>query len=178
MSNKTAFGGDNNYQDFKAEGVRIANESDSLRLKEWLEKLRSEESVMVQQAAAVCHAISDVSSQLFEAFQKELIEVLKKNVHPAGPRFTYRVLAELPIDEEYLGEVINLSFESLMDPSSPIAIQVFAMTVIANQIIQYPELSMELEAALQFRFSNGSAGFKNRAMKIAKTYGLKIEENM
>ncbi|MCZ4408399.1 hypothetical protein O3Q51_06240 [Cryomorphaceae bacterium 1068] len=178
MPKQTAFGGDNNFQDFKSEGVRIVNEADTEKLMEWLDKLRSDESIEVQQAAAVCHAISDVSPTLFEQFQKELIEVIRKNVHTAGPRFTYRVLAEILIDEENLGEVIDLSFESLKDSHSPIAIQVFSMTVIANQMKRYPELGVELEAAIQFRFNTGSAGFKNRALKIAKAYGLKIEENM
>jgi hypothetical protein len=65
-----------------------------------------------------------------------------------------------------------------MNPSSPIAIQVFAMTVIANQIKQYPDITVELEAALQFKFHKGSAGFNSLARKIAKAYGLRVDENM
>jgi len=178
MSKRTAFGGDCNYQDFKSIGVRIAKDNNTLQLKEYLVKLRSKEAILVQQASAVCYAISDISPQLFGSFQKELIEVLKNNVHPAGPRFTFRVLAEISIDEKYLGEAIDLSFKYINDPSSPTAVQVFAMSVIANNMEQYPELGPELEAALQFRFTQGSAGFKNRVRKIAQAYGLKIEENM
>jgi hypothetical protein len=178
MAKQTAFGGENDYRDFKSEGARIANVRDTIKLKKWVKKLNSTDSVLVQQAAAVCYAISDISPNLFKPFQAELVEVLKKNIHPAGPRFTYRLLSDIQIDEEYQGIIIDLSFKSLLDSSSPIAIQVYAMTVIANQMKQYPELGVELEAAIQFRFNKGSAGFKNRAMKIAKLYRLKIEENM
>lgn len=175
MSKKTAFGGNNNYNDFKSEGGRIAKENDTFELKKWILLLDSDDPISVQQASAVCYAISDISPNMFRSYQKELIEVLKRNVHPSGPRFTYRVLAEISIDNKYQGEIIDLSFKSLMDSSSSIAVQVFAMTVIANLLDQYPELSRELEAALQFKFNIGSPGFKNRALKIARGYGLKIE---
>lgn len=178
MSKKTAFGGKNDYRVFKAEGTRIANTVDLVQLEQWIKKLNSEDSVVVQQAAAVCYAVGDISPGLFRKYQEVLIEVLKKNVHPAGPRFTFRLLTEIPIDEEYKGVIIDLSFKSLLNPSSPVAIKVFAMTVIANQLKQYPDLGAELEAALQLSYSNGSAGFKNRAIKIANAHGLKIEENM
>jgi hypothetical protein len=82
MSKKTAFGGDNNYQDFKSKGARITSENDFVALKEWLHKHRSEEHTLVQQAAAVCHAVSDISPHMFRPFQKELIDVLKNTFIP------------------------------------------------------------------------------------------------
>jgi hypothetical protein len=52
------------------------------------------------------------------------------------------------------------------------------MTIIANQIKQYPSLTVELEVALQFKFHEDSAEFKSRARKIAKAYGLRVDENL
>jgi hypothetical protein len=178
MSKRTAFGGDNNYQDFKAEGLRISKEHDLTNLKEWLQRIRSDEQIEVQHAAAVFHSVSDHSPELFVPFIKELIEVIHKSVHPAGPRFTYRLLAGISIPEEFQGEVVDASFKDLTNAKSPVAIRVFAMSVIANQMRQYPELANELEAALRLGYSKGSAGYKSRARKIANTYGLKVDENM
>ncbi|MGB6037073.1 MAG: hypothetical protein WBG42_12445 [Cryomorphaceae bacterium] len=178
MSKKTAFGGDNHYQDFKAEGLRIARDSDLFVLKVWLKRLRSDEQTEVQQAAAVLHSVSDHSPQLFVPFVKELVKVLHNSVHPAGPRFTYRLLAEISIPEKFQGEVVNASFKDLTNSRSPIAIKVFAMSLIANHMRQYPELAYELEAALRLGYRKGSAGYKSRARKIANTYGLRLDENM
>jgi len=176
MAIKTAFGGSNSYQYFRLEGTRIANQCDSIELKNWMTKLKSEEPILVQQAAAVCYAVSDLSPDLFRPYQKELIRVIKNNIHPAGPRFAYRLFCEISIDKESIGDVIDLSFKALMNRSSPVAVQVFAMTLIANNLKQYPDLAIELEAALVHGLDKGSAGYQSRARKIAQRHGLKLDE--
>lgn len=176
MSINTAFGGDNHYQDFKSEGRRVVAEGDTACLKQWVGQLMSDEPVIVQQAVAVCYSISDIAPQLFERYQKILIEALKSDVHPAAARFSYRLLAEIKVDEVHQGEIIDLAFRALTNPSSPVAIQVFAMTVIANHIEQYPDLANELEAALSRGYGKGSPGFKSRAKKIARIHGLRLVE--
>jgi len=101
------------------------------------------------------------------------MKVLEKNVHPAGPRFTFRVLSEVEIKPDLQGEAIDRAFKFLADASTPIAVKVFAMSVIANHLPQYPELKGELEAILRKDLIGASPGYRSRAKSIAKQYGLK-----
>ncbi|MEM9051051.1 MAG: hypothetical protein AAGC47_03270, partial [Bacteroidota bacterium] len=139
MAKETAFGGSISYQEYKAEGHRIGSSVDLRALKSWVEKLQSTNSVELQRASAVCYAISDVNSDLFRPYTAEIICVIRKNIHDAGPRFGFRVLYEMNIDEGYLGEVVDLSFEALTKKSNPIAVRVFAMAVIGNYLEQFPD---------------------------------------
>jgi len=176
MSKNTAFGGNSHYQDFKSEGKRVIVEDDSESLIKWLEQLKSDEPILVQQAAAVCYSIGDMAPHLFKPHQKSLIEVLKNDIHPSGPRFIYRLLTSIKIEKVHQGEIIDLAFKALAKPTSPVAIQVFAMTVIANHIPLYPGLAIELEATLATSYSKGTPGYKSRAKKIARAHGLRLVE--
>jgi hypothetical protein len=176
MAKESAFGASGNYRDYKMKGEAIAKSKDHDRLKEWVDRLQSDDSIRVQRASAVCHSASDISPTLFAPHVKILLNVLEKNVHPSGSRFAFRVLADLQIEPELQGEVIDRAFQFLTQATTPVAIKVFAMTVIANHLRQYPELKNEFVAILQKDFNGASAGYKSRAGSIAKKYGLRINE--
>lgn len=174
MPEKTAFGGSYHYRDFKAEGVRIGVETDTDQLKKWMLKLKGDEPIAVQHAAADCHAVSDVNSLMFEPYADDLIRVIKKNIHEAGPRLAFRLFATTPIKGKHEGEVIDLAFKALYSLASPIVVKVHSMTAIANSLVEYPDLANELGALLEAGMKTGSAAYKSRARQIAKKHNLKI----
>ncbi len=171
---ETAFGSGIGYQALKAEGTRIGRCGDQESTKEWVQKLLSDEPVTVQRASAVCHAISDETPEIFQPHISELITSIEKDVHDAAPRFAFRVLSMIRIPEEMLGETVDVAFKRLSSPLQPAAIHVFAMTVISNAIDIYPELGNELELLLREGLPIGSAGYRNRAGKIARKHGLDL----
>ena len=174
MAKETAFGGSNSYRALKAEGHQIGTSGDPHSVNKWAKRLLSDNPVELQQASAVCYARSDVNPNLFQPFTADIIMVIRKNVHDAGPRFGYRVLSEMNIQGEHLGEIIDVSFEALTKKSNPIAVKVFAMAVIGNHLGQFPDLGIELAAILKEDLPNSSAGYRSRAKKIIKKHNLSV----
>ena len=62
--------------------------------------------------------------------------------------------------------MINLCFDILTDRNKPIAIQVFAMTVLNTLIAPYPDLYKELCLILEEHMPYASAGYRSRAKTI------------
>lgn len=89
----------------------------------------------------------------------------KKN-NSALIRNVFRTLQFVVIPKKYEGYVLNKGFEFLNNKNSPIAVKVFAMTVIFNLSKKYPEIQNELKPSLENQLEHASAGFKSRATKI------------
>jgi len=174
MAKKSAFGGSTSYQEFKAEGHRIGASADTASVKKWVKKLLSDDPIELQRASAVCYAISDANPDLFLPYCSEIITSIKKNVHDAGPRFGFRVLSEMKLKEEDLGEIIDISFEALSKKQNPIAVRVFAMAVIGNYLGAFPDLKFELVAILKEDLPNSSSGYRSKANSIIKKHKLSL----
>ena len=79
-----------------------------------------------------------------------------------------RILCRYPIEEEYLGAIVNRSFH-LLAPCEPPAVRVFAMQLLFNISQQLPDLKGELISVLEnLTDEGGSAGFINRAGKLLR----------
>lgn len=77
-----------------------------------------------------------------------------------------RILCRYQIPEEYLGAIVNRSFE-LLTPSEPVAVRVNAMQLLYNITHQVPGLKGELISVIESLMDEGgSAGFINRAGKL------------
>lgn len=83
-------------------------------------------------------------------------------------RNIFRTLQFVEIPHQYEGFVLTKGFDFLNNNNSPIAVKVFAMTVIFNLSKKYPEITNELKLSLENQFEHASAGFKSRASKILK----------
>ena len=59
-----------------------------------------------------------------------------------------------------------MAFELLISRKEPVAVKVFAMTVLYNLSQEIPEIKSELKIVLEDQLPYGSAGFKNRGAKI------------
>ena len=95
-------------------------------------------------------------------------ELEKDNQHPAIYRNILRTFQYLSFSEQQEGRILNRSFDLLNNIEQPIAVKVFAMTVIANLAEKYPDLKPELRASIETLIPNGSPGVKSRGKKILK----------
>ncbi len=95
-------------------------------------------------------------------------ELEKTEQHPAIYRNILRTFQYLSFPEEYEGKILNRSFELLNAVEQPIAVKVFAMTVIANLAEKYPDIKQELKASIETLLPNGSPGIKSRGKKLLK----------
>ena len=98
-----------------------------------------------------------------------LIKFLSKpNQHDAVKRNTLRFLQFVEIPKSQKGHVVELCFQYLTHLQEPIAVRVFAMTVLTNLAKEYPELKNELIPMIENQLPFGSAGFRSRALKCLK----------
>jgi hypothetical protein len=96
----------------------------------------------------------------------EIIEGLLTIKNGSLKRHLTRILCRYKIPEEYLGRIVNQSFE-LLSPSEPPAVRVFAMQLLFNISQQHPDLKGELISVIEGLLEQVcSAGFINRAGKL------------
>lgn len=126
------------------------------------------ESRVTQRAAWVVSHCIEANPWLIEKHLKSIIENLQKPVHVAVKRNTTRILQFIDIPEDLVGLTADICFRFLNSGKEPVAVKVFAMTVLANIVSQYPELSRELKISIEEQMPFGSAGFKSRGRKILK----------
>lgn len=120
-----------------------------------------------QQAAAwVLTHVTDRYPWLISPHISKLVKNMRNSVHVAVHRATLRSLSMIDIPEKHWGEILDISFDFLLDTGQPPAVKVFAMTVIHNISKSLPEISRELKIVLEDQMPYGSAGFKSRASKI------------
>ena len=104
---------------------------------------------------------------------KPHLKVLVKNlstpgIHDAVKRNTMRLLQFVTIPKSLQGLAAEYCFRYLQDSTEPIAVRVFAMTVLASIAMEQPELKKELKLILEDQLPYGSAGFVSRARKTLK----------
>lgn len=106
---------------------------------------------------------------LIEPHLAPLIANLRNSaVHNAVKRNTLRILQEVEITEDCQAEATAVCFDLLLNNRTPVAIKVFAMTVLGNIAAQLPELKNELIIVIEDLLPYGSAGFVSRGSKVMK----------
>lgn len=88
------------------------------------------------------------------------------NASPFMVRNILRLLQFVDIPEKYAGRLAEQSFNYLKDRKTPIAIQVFAMTVLARMARKHPGLSRELVPLIEELTPYSGAGFNARARGV------------
>jgi hypothetical protein len=92
----------------------------------------------------------------------------KPGVHAAVKRNIFRMLQFVTIPKRHQGHVTDIAFKFLMDTKEPVAIRVFAMTVLANIAMEEPGMKEELRIVIEDGLPYGSPGYVSRAKKILK----------
>jgi len=97
-----------------------------------------------------------------------LKQVQRADAHDSVKRNVMRLLQHIHIPTKLRGKVAAICFQFFTDKKEPIAVRVFAMTVLANLAKELPELKNELIPLIEDEMPYASAGFISRGRKILK----------
>lgn len=124
----------------------------------------------VTQRAAwpVSYCIEQYPDLLKPHFRKILYQLGEKYIHDSVKRNTLRMLQFVRVPKAHQGITIDLCLAFLADAKEPVAIRVFAMTVLANIAKEVPELKNELIPLIEDQIPYASAGFISRGGKVLK----------
>jgi hypothetical protein len=89
--------------------------------------------------------------------------VQQPNTHHAVKRNTVRLLQFVTIPKKYQGIVMDICFTYVAAPKEPVAIKAFALTVLSNLAVMYPEIVPEVVALIQHQILQQSPAFIYRA---------------
>ena len=123
---------------------------------------------ITQRSAWVVGICYDKNPSLITPYLKELVMNLRNEVHDAVKRNSVRILQNVDLPEELLGETADVCFHLLSSRVEPVAVKVFSMTVLLNIVKKVPELKNELKIVIEDQLPYGSAGFLSRGKKTLK----------
>ncbi|MEM7110035.1 MAG: hypothetical protein AAF519_17540 [Bacteroidota bacterium] len=152
----------------QAEKIAAFIGQDPLRFSELIDCLLDKEYRVSQRAALALSSTVDQCPDLLTPHLERLVKNLRNDIHVAVLRNTIRLLQEVNIPNELIGEVADICFGLLESNETPVTPKVFAMTVLANICKKEPDLKNELAWIIEDQMPYGSAGFRNRGAKILK----------
>lgn len=121
---------------------------------------------VTQRAAWPLSYCVEAHPEIIKPHLKSVLKMLdKKDAHDAVKRNILRFLQTIEIPKRLYGIVADRCF-TLMDTKEPIAVRVFAMTVLANIAKQEPDLKKELRIVIEDQLPYASAGFLARARRV------------
>lgn len=126
-------------------------------------------SRITQRAA---HPLTTVSMKHPELLTPHLGTLLRAinaaDVSVALKRNTIRMFQFVTIPRDRHGRIIDICFRFLMDNREPIAVKVFAMTVIERLSTKHSEIRKELKTVIEDQLPYAGAAFRSRASKIMR----------
>lgn len=153
----------------KANCLRIVKwvGDDQNRFDELFALFLGDEYRVVQRAAWPVSCCVIDHPKLINKHFKRLVENLKKpNLHTAVKRNSIRLLQDIAIPEKYEGDIMNICFLYIAEPTEAAAVKAFAIRVIENLSKKYPEILQELKTIIEDRWDYETPAFKSRARKI------------
>lgn len=121
---------------------------------------------ITQRAAWVIRLCVDKYPELIEPYLNEIIENLNRPVHDAVKRNTLSILQHKEIPGDQMGSLATICFDFLTSRQEPVAIKVFAMTILANIAQKEPDLKQELKICIEDQLPFASAAFVSRGKKV------------
>jgi hypothetical protein len=105
---------------------------------------------------------------LIDSHYGHVLKILNQpGIHDAVKRNIMRLLQFVDVPQKYQGKVIEHCY-NLMSPTEPIAVRVFAMTVLANLAKQHTDLKKELKLVIEDQVPFATAAYLSRSKKILK----------
>lgn len=100
--------------------------------------------------------------------------VQQPNTHHAVKRNTVRLLQFVDIPKKYQGIVMDICFNYVATPKEPVAIKAFALTVLSNLAVTYPEIVPEVVVLIQHQMPHQSPAFIYRAKLFLQKHSPNI----
>lgn len=137
-------------------------------IEELMECFFDDEIRICQYAAWPVGILGEKHPEIISPYLPMMVSNLDNPKHDAVVRNTIRILQYIETPEEIEGEVYERCFNYLVSPSSPVAVKVFSMSVLAKIAMKIPELKEELIIAIEDYKPFGTAGYQVRARKVLK----------
>ena len=131
-----------------------------------IEIIMKEESPLPQRAAWVLRYAAEPHPHLLLPHISAFIDILQQPVHDSLKRSITIVLQLIEIPEEYLGKLVDVSFQLLDNPKEAIAIRANAIDLLYKICKKEPALMQELRLVVEAHLEHASAGFKAKARKV------------
>lgn len=107
--------------------------------------------------------------ELITPYFKHILDNLDKgNLHVAIIRNTMRMLQDVAIPKKFQGRVMNICFDFIQSPTTPIAVKAFSLTVLQNLSKDYPEILPEIKLIIEEQWDQAPPAFRSRAKRILK----------
>jgi hypothetical protein len=136
------------------------------RMKALMDLFLGDEYRITQRVAWPLSYIGIAHPNLIKPYHGKLLESLQQQgLHDAVKRNILRLWIEAMPPETYWGEVFETCYRLARSKDEAIAIRVFAMHVMGNIAIQYPELTVELTSLIDDMILLGPA-FVARGKKV------------
>lgn len=124
---------------------------------------------LVQRAAWPFSYAALAHPSLVKKHFSTLIKNLQKpGIHEAVKRNTLRFLEEINIPVKHHGTIMNLCFEYISAPTEKAAIKAYALTILKNLSVVYPEIKAEIKTIIEERWPFETPSFKVRARLFLK----------
>jgi len=121
---------------------------------------------LIQRSAWVVGDLGRSNPEWIRPYIPQLMEHLKTPaLHVAVKRNTMRYFQEIEVEEQYLGDLLDIALKLLSSKEEPVAVKVFSMTVAFNIIKNIPDLKDELRIIIEDQLPYGTPGFKSRGQK-------------
>jgi hypothetical protein len=125
---------------------------------------------VTQRASAPISYCVEAHPEFMNANYAGLISCLQKTgLHDAVKRNAVRLLQFVDIPEKYQGQVMNICFAYLENPTEAVAIKAFSLTVLCNLAKYYPEIIPEVKLMIEDQLPHQTAAFKVRAKAFLKS---------
>lgn len=130
----------------------------------------SDEVKVAQRAAQVVGDLGRRDPELLEPWWNEMLEAGQKPVHDSIRRNVARYFSELELalPKKIETSLIKLFTAWMLEPNTPVAIQVFAMQFVADRAERFTTEAKQIRAAIQSRIKTASPGLLSRGKRILK----------
>ena len=155
----------------KARTMKIVNYvgDDKKRFRELITAFLEGEYRLTQRAAWPLSYCGTAHPKWILSYTQKLLNKLREpNIHNAVKRNILRVWQNCDLHEKYAGEIYDVCNGYLHSLEEPIAIRVFAMSVMANLCKKFPELSPELKMMVEDMIPFGGPAIRSRGKKVLK----------
>lgn len=109
--------------------------------------------------------ISDRDTHILEPFVPKIIQKLPEVTCVSITRSLLALLVNTSIPEEQHGELLQFTFEILIDKGSPVASLIYSTDIFYKLSVKEPDLLNELKLMLEDLIPYGSAGVKSKCRK-------------
>lgn len=138
------------------------------RFDELVEHMLSPDEAVARQAAWAYQLAAGKRPEWAATHVSAFVERLGRPGHPAILRGILRSMEGMPIPPDQQMPLMEICFAFVDNPKVPVAVRVFAMTVLEGLVLPYPELCRELCLIIESHMPESSAGFKSRGRRILK----------